>query len=138
MALSKPFITLSKSKAYGFNKNFVSFIRSYLTSRYQWMKICSTFSDWDKIITGASQGSILSPLFFNIFINDWFLFPNKYEICNYKTLCSANKNIIRIIRDLSRDFEISRKLFFDNYIVSNADKCLFMTIGFLDQNFDFH
>ena len=72
------------------------------------MKICSTFSDWDKIITGASQGSTLIPLFFNIFVNDWFLFPNKYEIRNYKTLYSANKNIIRIISDLSTDFETKK------------------------------
>ena len=147
MDLSKAFdiinhdLFLSKLKAYGFNENSVSFIRSYLTNRYQRTKIGSTFSDWNKIITGVPQGSILGPLFFNIFINDLFLFANKSEICNYaddNTLYSANKNINQIISNLSNDFETLTKWFYDNYMVLNPDKCHFMTLGFQDQNFDFH
>ena len=112
MDLSKAFDTrnhdhfLSKLKAYIFNENSVSFIRSYLTNRYQREKIGSTFSDRNKIITGVPRGSILRPLFFNIFINYLFLFTNKSEICNYaddNTFYSANKNISQIISDLSND-----------------------------------
>ena len=147
MDLSKVFDTinqdlfLSKLKAYGFNENSVLFIRSYLTNRYQRTKIGSTFSDRSKIITGSPQGSISGPLFFNIFINDLFLFTNKSEICNYaddNTLYSANKNISRNISDLSNDFETLTKWLYDNYMVLNPDKCHFMTLGFQDQNFDFH
>ena len=88
MVLSKAFDTinhnlfLSELKAYGLNENSVSFIRSYLTNRYQ-KKIGSTFSDLNKIITGVPQDSILGPLFFSIFINDLFLFGNKSKIYNY-------------------------------------------------------
>ena len=73
MDLSKGFDTinhnlfLSKLKASGFNENTVLFIRSYLTNRYQRTKIGSTFSDWNKIVTGVPQGSILGPLFFQHF-----------------------------------------------------------------------
>ena len=83
---------------YGFNGNSVSFIRSYLTNRYQRTKIGSTFSGWNKIITGVPQGSILEPLFFNIYIHDLFLFANKSEICNYdddNTLYSANQMTLK-------------------------------------------
>ena len=61
MDLSKAFDTinhdlfLSKLKAYGFNESSVSII-SYLTNRYQRTKIGSTFSDWNKIISGVPQG----------------------------------------------------------------------------------
>ena len=47
MDLSKVFYTtnhdlfLSKLKAYGFNENFVSFIRSYLTNRYHEPKLAA-------------------------------------------------------------------------------------------------
>ena len=58
---------LSKLKASGFNKNYVSFIRSYFSNRYQQKKIGSTFSDWSKVITRVPQGSMLRQLFFNFF-----------------------------------------------------------------------
>ena len=54
-------LPLSKSKAYGFKENSVSFIRSCRTNRYQRTKIGSTLCDWNKIITGVLQGSILRP-----------------------------------------------------------------------------
>ena len=87
------------------------------------------------------QDAILGPLFFNIFINDLFLFSKKSEICNYaddNTLYySANKNS-QIIRDHSNDFETLTKWFYDNYMVLNSDKCHFMILGFQNQKFDFH
>ena len=120
MDLSKAFtfdtinhnLFLSKLKVYDFNQNSASFIRSYLTNRYQRTKVDCILSDWSKIITEVSQTSILEPLFFNTFINNLFLFANKSEICNYaddNILCSANKATIQIVSDPSDDFETLRK-----------------------------
>ena len=120
MDLSKAFtfdtinhnLFLSKLKVHDFNQNSASFIRSYLTNRYQRTKVDCILSDWSKIITEVSQTSILEPLFFNTFINNLFLFANKSEICNYaddNILCSANKATIQIVSDPSDDFETLRK-----------------------------
>ena len=57
-------------QAYGFDKKSLSFIESYFTNRKQKTKIGDSFSEYQRIITGVPQGSILGPLFFNIFIND--------------------------------------------------------------------
>ena len=111
MDLSKSFDTINHDyflslliKVYGFNENSVSFVRSYLTNRYQRRKIGNTFSDWNKIITGAPQCLILGPLIFNILLIICC-------ICRYNTLYSANKNISQIISDLSNDFEILNETF---------------------------
>ena len=80
MDLSKAFDTLNhnlliaKLGAYGFERDSLSFMKSYLNDRQQWVRVNNNFSSWEKIIAGAPQGLILGPLSFNIFINDLFLF----------------------------------------------------------------
>ena len=104
-------------------------------------KLAVLLVTWTKSLLGFLRVRYLEPLFFNISINDLFLFANKSEISNYandNTVYCANKNINQIISNLSNDFETLRKWFYDNYMVLNPDQCHFMTLGFQDQNFDFH
>ena len=68
MDLSKAFDTLNhelliaKLHAYGFDKKSLSLINSYLTDRWQRVKIGTAFSSWKKLLVGVPQGSILGPL----------------------------------------------------------------------------
>ena len=73
----------------GFDKKSLSFIESYFTNTKQRTKIGDSFNKYQRIITGAPQGSILGPLFFNIFINDLFLSIDKSTLYNY-----ADDNIL--------------------------------------------
>ena len=73
----------------GFDKKSLSFIESYFTNTKQRTKIGDSFNKYQRIITGALQGSILGPLFFNIFINDLFLSTDKSTLYNY-----ADDNIL--------------------------------------------
>ena len=113
MDLSKAFVTLShnflscKLKASSFNKNVLSFIQRYFTNRHQRAKLGDKFSKWQKISTDVLQGSILDPLFFNIFINDLFLFNKAATICNF---ADENSNIV--INRLKHDFAIISECFY--------------------------
>ena len=80
MDLSKAFdyiphdLLIAKLCAYGFNKNALTYLYSYLKGRRQSVKLNNMYSQCLSILAGVTQGSILGPILFNIFINDLYYF----------------------------------------------------------------
>lgn len=79
--------------------NSLRYICNYLSNRKQRVRINNTFSEWNNIIYGVPQGSILGPLFFNIFMCDLFSVTENYHIVNYADdntpyACANNINIV--------------------------------------------
>ena len=137
MDLSKAFdsiphdLSIAKLNAYGFDKQSLKLIYSYLKGRQQRVKINSDYSSWEEILTGVPQGSVLGPLLFNLFINDLFMFVEESEICNYaddNTLSVADLEIDQIIDRLQSDINRLQLWFNSNSLLLNGKKCQLMIV----------
>ena len=138
MDLSKAYNTLphdvlaAKFEAYGIDKNGLNLLCNYLTNCKQRTKVSFFYSDWYDIVRGVPQGSILGPLFFNLFVNDLFLFIERTNICNFaddNTISRCSINLQTILKDLKFDMENILTWFKVNSMKPNPKKFQFMVLG---------
>jgi len=136
--LSKAFDTLphdlliAKLNAYGFSDSALNFISSYLTNRKQRCKVGSSYSSWGSIQNGVPQGSVLGPLLFNIFINDFFFFIKRSSTTNFaddNTIYAYGNNLEEVIYKLEEDIENALNWFGINRMVANPNKFQLMFLG---------
>ena len=76
-------LLVAKLYAYGFDKNAWSLVKSYLSDRWQRIKMNSSFSTWSGLLLRIPQGSILGPILFNLFLNDLFFVIKETDLFNY-------------------------------------------------------
>ena len=70
-------------EAYGFNEDCLTLLYSYPKRQKQFMNINIIHSIFQILLSGVLQGSILGPLFFNIFISDQFYFIKEAQLLRF-------------------------------------------------------
>ncbi len=61
----------------------VTLLANYLRNRKQRLKVGNCGSDWEPLSKGVTQGSMMGPILFNLFLNDTALFIKISSLTNY-------------------------------------------------------
>ena len=120
-------LLIAKLEAYGFSLKSLHFVQSYLSRQRQRVKVGSSFSFWLEILLRVPQGSILGPLFFNILLNDPFLFILETDICNFaddNTVYACDSTVEMVLSRIQKDVEVIINWFDINSMVANAAEFL--------------
>ena len=112
---------IAKLEAYGFSYEGLKVIYNYLADRKHRTKVNNSFSDFIDLLLGVPQGSILSPLLFNIYICDLFFFVEEDNVTSY-----ADDTTVVTVVTVLENIETKGKEVFNwfsmNYLKANPGK----------------
>ena len=124
-------ILLRKLYKYGIRGNVHSLFTSYLSSRYQFVKLDNTLSSLVRVLFGVPQGSILGPLLFLIFINDLPLATSFFIrlFADDTVLCAEDNDITRLEKNVNLELKKVYAWLASNKLTLNISKTKFMLIS---------
>ena len=125
-------LLLPKLEACDFSLESLNLMNSNLTNRLQRVKVNGTYSSWQQVKSGVPKGSVLGPLLFNLFINDFIYVIQDSEVCNFandNTMYAFDDDIETILRLFRGDINNALQWFKYNEMAANPDKFQFISMG---------
>jgi hypothetical protein len=128
-------VLLSKLKCYGIVGKAKALLEFYLYGRYQRVVTNSRYahSNWGMIVSGVSQGSILGPLLFLLYINDLPNFIKNTSIpilfADDTSIIVKNPNLIQYLNELTLILKNIHE-----WLTLNLDKTYFMHFSTKNSN----
>ena len=94
-------------------------------NRKQSVCINNILSEFNKVISDVPQGSIVGPILFNCFFNDFYYFMKNVNVHNFaddNTLTTFTKNVETLISILESESKIAIDWFETNKTIINPGK----------------
>jgi hypothetical protein len=127
-----------KLLAHGIGGQILEWVKNWLTGRRQKVGVNKTYSDWECVISGVPQGSVLGPLLFLIYINDLDAGIDskllKFADDTKLGKAVATENEVEIMR---KDLETIFKWSVDWQMLFNTDKCSVLHMGRSNKEADY-
>ena len=95
---------LTKIHAYSIQCPLLSWLRSFLTNRYQRVVLRGHYSSWTSVLSGVPQGTVRGPILFLIYINNI-----SRNIMSSTKLFADDMKLYRLLRDTKEDVEELQK-----------------------------
>jgi hypothetical protein len=121
---------IKKIESHGIGGAILSWIRAWLYQRKQRVSINGIKSEWENVVSGVPQGSVLGPLLFIIYINDLDSGLSS-NICKFADDTKIGREINSEEDSLSLQVDLDRVLKWskDWQMQFNADKCKVLRLG---------
>ena len=99
-------ILIKKLEHYGFRRIVKDWFWSYLKDRKQYVSIANILSDYKQISCGVPQASVLEPLLFLLYVNEFNNSSNLFDFhlfADDSNLFYANKNLSTLESNVNKE-----------------------------------
>ena len=121
-----PKLLITKFHAFGVTERSCELLCSYFRDRYQRVKLGNSRSQWEPVLKGAAQGSLMGPFCYNVLCIDlFFIITNGIQMFNYaddNTIMCQDKNQNNVIIYLQDMANKMTTWFTNNSMKINPDK----------------